>query len=306
MNWFKENPVIAAIAAVALIGTITTTFLAMQGATTCEEAVASWNTQASNLCRLQSKQPYPSPTNFQSLNGTVNAYEAAIQAFVQKLNESEAPIDEKITPQIFQDNLRQAVNDLHNEAKKNQVSLPEKFFLGFEDYQTQLPTQDEVKKLHREFQVIKGLVDAIITLGIQSVDLLVRHPALNPPAPAVDPKASPKKNEPAPAEPIHFDSFSLGITAPQTSFIKAFDKIPDSPGFLVVRSMTIQNTNPEPPPKAAPGQPAKPAPAGPAANAPSPEKLPMIFGSESVKATIIFEVPDFPGKTSPTPTPPKK
>lgn len=306
MNWYKENPVITAIAAVALIGTIAATILAMQGATNRGEAVTNLNNQASTLRRLQSKQPHPNQANFQSLNETVNTYETAIQAFVQKLNAIEISIDEKITPQIFQDNLREAVNDLQKEAKKNQVNLPEKFFLGFEDYQTQLPTQDEVKKLHREFQLIKSLVGSIIPLGIQSIDFLDRHPAFVPPAPTRDPKTAPHKNEAPPADPIPFDSFSLGITASQASFVKAFDKILGSPGFLVVRSMTIQNTNPEPAPKAGPEQPATPASTAHSQKAASPDKLPIIFGSESIKATINLEAPDFPEKTSRTPTPQKK
>ena len=90
-----------------------------------------------------------------------------------------------------------------------------------------------------------------------------------------------------------FDSFTLGITAPQNSFISAFDKIPANPGFLVVRSMTIENTNPTAPLKADTGKPkpaTAPAPTSPGAS----EKLPMIFGSELVKATVVFEILDFP------------
>ena len=305
MNWFKENPFIAAIAAVAIIGTIATGFLAMEGAARYEQAVLDLNTQASTLRRLESKIPYPNPTNFQTLNSTINAYETAITGFINQLNDTEVELDQKITPQIFQDNLRQAVNDLQNEANKNKVALPEKFFFGFEAYQSQLPTQDEVKKLNREFQVIKGLVAAIVPLGINSIDSLIRHPAAKPPAPAPDPKAQPAKPaQPAP-EPIRFDSFTLGITAPQNSFIKAFDKIPDSPGFLVVRSLIIENTSPAPPPKTSPGQPGTAALSAPGNKAAASDKLPMIFGSESVKATILFEVPDFPEKTSPPPTPQK-
>ena len=306
MNWLKANPVIAAIAAVALIGTAVTGFLAMQEAARLEQAVIALNTQASALRRLEAKQPFPKPENLKAVQESVNAYKAAIDGFKQKLNAIEVPLDEKITPQIFQDNLRQAVNDLQNEAKKNQVALPEKFFFGFDAYQTQLPTQDEVKKLHREFQAIKGLVGAIVPLGIISIDTLVRHPAAKPTALTPDPKApSAKPDQPAPA-PILVDSFTLGITAPQKSFINAFDKIPDSPGFLVVRSMTIENTSPAPPPKNAPGQPGTPPPGAPNLKAPASDKLPMIFGSEAVKATMLFEVPDFPEAPAPTPTPPKK
>jgi hypothetical protein len=92
---------------------------------------------------------------------------------------------------------------------------------------------------------------------------------------------------------LPFDSFTLGITAPQNSFISAFDKIPANPGFLVVRSMTIENTSPTAPLKADTGKPkpaTAPAPTSPGAS----EKLPMIFGSELVKATVVFEILDFP------------
>jgi hypothetical protein len=311
MNWLKENPVIAAIAAVALLGTIATGILAVNGAAGYEQAVLELKTQASTLRRLEAKEPFPNEKNLNDLNKSINDYKTAFEDFKKKLNEEEVRGDEKITPQIFQDNLRLAVNDLRNEAKKNQVALPEKFFFGFDNYQTQLPPQGEVQKLHREFLVIKELVASIVPLGINSIDLLIRHPSPQPPAATPDPKAAPPKPDQAASEPIPFDSFTLGITAPQAAFIKAFDKIPDSPGFLVVRSMTIENSNPEPPPKAAPNQPGTAAPMAPALKPAASDQLPMIFGSESVKATILFEVPDFPAPSpesspTPTPTPPAK
>ena len=309
MNWLKENPAIAAIAAAALLGTTGTVFLAFQGANLHQQAVMELNAQGTTLRRLEAKKPYPNEANLNALKKSINDYKTAINGFINQLNDTEVDLDQNITPQIFQDNLRQAVNDLQNEANKNKVALPEKFFFGFEAYQSQLPTQDEVKKLNREFQVIKGLVAAIVPLGINSIDSLIRHPAAKPPAPAPDPKAQPAKPaQPAP-EPIRFDSFTLGITAPQNSFIKAFDKIPDSPGFLVVRSLIIENTSPAPPPKTTPGQPG--VQAAPALKPAATDQLPMIFGSESVKATILFEVPDFPAPSpesspTPTPTPPAK
>ena len=323
MNWLKENPVIAAIAAAALLGTTGTVFLAFQGANLHQQAVMELNTQGTTLRRLEAKKPYPNEANLNALKKSINDYKKAINKFQEKLNglEKKPPQAEEnaqaqdsqkpLTPQSFQDDLRKAVNDLRNEAKKNQVALPEKFFFGFDDYQTQLPLQGEVQKLHREFLIIEELVSSIVPLGINSIDLLIRHPKAQPPAANPDPKAAPPKPDQAPTEPIHFDSFTLGITAPHSSFIKAFDKIPDSPGFLVVRSMSIENSNPEPPPKAVPNQPGTAAPMTPALKPAASDQLPMIFGSESVKATILFEVPDFPAPSpesspTPTPTPPAK
>lgn len=302
MNWLKQNPVIAAIAAVAMIGMAVTGFLAMEEATRLEQAVLDFKIQATTLRRLEAKQPYPNPENLNAVEQSVNAYKHAIDGLKEKLHNLEVKLDERIYPQDFQDKLRKAVDDLRNEANKNKVALPENFFFGFDAYQAQLPTEVEVKKLYREFLVIKGLVETLVPLGIISIDNLVRLPGTKPSALIIDPKAPPAKPDRAAPEPLEFDSFTLGITAPQKSFIQAFEKITDSPGFLVVRSMTIENTNPAPPPKTIPSQPGTPSPGAPKPIAPASDQLPIIFGSEAVKATMLFEVPDFPAP-SPTTTP---
>jgi hypothetical protein len=124
----------------------------------------------------------------------------------------------------------------------------------------------------------------------------VRHPKTSENA------ENEKASEPAAGEKTAtpFDSFTLGITATQEKFVTAFNQIPESGAFLVVRSLSIENTNPAPPPRA------EPTPGTAAALSPfeSPgaaaeDKLPVIFGREAVKATLLFEIPDFPGETAP-------
>lgn len=307
MNWFKENPVVLAIAAVALVGTLVAGFFAMEAAIRQEEAVAGYTSAITNLRRLEGKQPFPDDENLKKVQASVEAYKKSITDFVTSLNKIEVPVAE-ISPQKFQDDLRVAADNLRK-ATANKTALPENFFFGFDAFRTQLPPQGETKELNREFLAIKSLIDAIVPLGITSIDSLVRHAGAAPAAP--DPKAAPPKpNEPV-AKPLAFDSFTLGITAPQNSFISAFDKIPANPGFLVVRSMTIENTSPTSPLKADIGKPkpgTPPTPKTPGAS----EKLPTVFGAESVKATLVFEILDFPEQkveekkpqppTQPTPT----
>jgi hypothetical protein len=289
MNWFKENPVVLAIAAIALVGTLVAGFFAMEAAIRQEEAVAGYTSAITNLRRLEGKQPFPDDENLKKVQASVEAYKKSITDFVTLLNKIEVPVAE-ISPQKFQDDLRVAADNLRK-ATANKTALPENFFFGFDAFRTQLPPQGETKELNREFLAIKSLIDAIVPLGITSIDSLVRHAGAAPAAP--DPKAAPPKpNEPV-AKPLAFDSFTLGITAPQNSFISAFDKIPANPGFLVVRSMTIENTSPTAPLKADIGKPkpgTPPTPKTPGAS----EKLPTVFGAESVKATLVFEILDFP------------
>lgn len=280
---------VLAIAAVALVGTLVAGFFAMEAAIRQEEAVAGYTSAITNLRRLEGKQPFPDDENLKKVQASVEAYKKSITDFVTSLNKIEVPVAE-ISPQKFQDDLRVAADNLRK-ATANKTALPENFFFGFDAFRTQLPPQGETKELNREFLAIKSLIDAIVPLGITSIDSLVRHAGAAPAAP--DPKAAPPKpNEPV-AKPLAFDSFTLGITAPQNSFISAFDKIPANPGFLVVRSMTIENTSPTAPLKADIGKPkpgTPPTPKTPGAS----EKLPTVFGAESVKATLVFEILDFP------------
>lgn len=289
MNWFKENPVVLAIAAAALVGTLAGGFFAMNAAVRQDEALASYTSAITNLRRLEGKQPFPNEANLKKVQAAVVDYKKSITDFADSLNEIEVPVSE-ISPQKFQDDLRVAADNLRK-ATANKTTLPENFFFGFDAYRTQLPPQGETKELNREFLAIKKLIENIIPLGITSIDALVRHAGAAPAAP--DPKAAPPKPNEAVAKPLPFDSFTLGITTPQNSFISAFDKIPANPGFLVVRSMTIENTSPTAPLKADTGKP-QPAPAQAPVTPGSSEKLPMIFGSELVKATMVFEILDFP------------
>ncbi len=291
MNWFKENPVVLAIAAAALVGTLAGGFFAMEAAVRQEAAVAGYTSAITSLRRLEGKQPFPDDANLKKVQASVEDYKKNITDFVTSLNKIEVPVAE-ISPQKFQDELRVAADNIRK-STANKTSLPENFFFGFDAFRTQLPPQGETKELNREFLAIKSLIDAIIPLGITSIDALVRHAGAAPAAP--DPKAAPPKPNEAVAKPLPFDSFTLGITAPQNSFISAFDKIPANPGFLVLRSMTIENTSPTAPLKADTGKP-KPATAPAPTALGTSEKLPTVFGAESVKATLVFEILDFPEK----------
>jgi len=289
MNWFKQNPVLTALLALAVLGTGVTGYLAMQAGARQTAAIESFNSQISTLRRLQAKQPFPDAANEAKVKQSVEAYQAAITSFKKELVSMEAPLED-IKPQDFQDNLRNAVDALRSAATQNGVALPEKFFFGFDDFQTQLPTDAQTPRLNREFFIIRQLIEQIVQLPIQRIDSLTRHAA--PPAPQDSDPAPPGQ----PPETSHtFDSFTLAFTASQDKFAAAFDKIPDSGAFVVVRSMTIENTNPIPPPRA------EPTPAAAASifpgdtTTPESAQLPIAFGREAVSATILFEIPDFPG-----------
>jgi hypothetical protein len=294
MNRLKENPVLVAIIAFALVGTAATSFLALQSSARHIAAVDSFNSQINTLRRLQNAKPFPDGPNAQRVEESVAGYEKAVASFKSRLAALEAPLDSSITPQKFQDDLRAAVDDLRRKATEKGVVLPEEFFFGFNAYQTQLPSQEETPFLNREFSVIRRLVESLVDLPIASIDSLER---LAKPAAEADSEKTTGDDESTEASEesarAPFDTFQLGITALQDKFIAAFNLIPEAGGFLVVRSMTIENTSPVPPPRAEPTP--DPASASPfEADSSESQTLPVVFGRESVKATFLLEILDFP------------
>ncbi|MFM8765562.1 MAG: hypothetical protein ACKOEZ_12100, partial [Spartobacteria bacterium] len=160
---------------------------------------------------------------------------------------------------------------------------------------------------------IRQLTDEIVDLKIGSIASLKRKeipaPAATPtPAPAAKPGATPAPKAPS----ISTKTVTITFTAPQEKLLTAFNMIQDADEFLIIRSLTMDNTSPQPPPRTQPGDPSQnlgiPTPS---ATASAAETIQAVLGRESVIASLTIEILDFPEWESkpldqPTTTPPPK
>lgn len=280
MNWFKDNPVTATLLAIALIGTGATAYLASSAATRLADAESTLSTQQRTLTTLQKNKPFPSKDNVDALNQLVTAYSNEVATLLQDLAKKEPPLA-PITPQAFQDNLRDAVDSIRTDATTKGITLPDQFFYGFDDYQTRLPADAEAPLLNREFSIIRTIADNLVTSGIASIDTLQRTPRTPLPADATPP-------------PYHIDTFTLTFTAAAPKVRNAINSIASANEFLIIRSLSLRNTNPEPPPKS---QPTPQPSASSFDNLPLPGDTPtlqIVLGTELVQATLQIEILDFP------------
>ncbi|NBR50054.1 hypothetical protein EBU02_14670, partial [bacterium] len=200
------------------------------------------------------------------------------------------------TPQEFQDKLREGVNDLRKTAQSTNIKLPEKFFFGFDEYQSQLPAPEAAPALNRDFKVLQKLLISLLALPVETINSLERE-ALPVATPTPTPPPAPKKSvetTPTPKTPILKTTFKLSFTASQDKTRDAINLIPKSDAFLIIRSLTMENTKPAAPSKKDPAIPSKDK---------SPTSLQVLLGNESVKTDLILEILDFPNTE---PEPPKK
>jgi hypothetical protein len=289
MNWFKENPFLAGLATVTIVVAGALVYLISQAALTCAASSETYTAADGKLHDLQGKVPFPSKENLQAIQAGIDDYSARIQALQSQLAKMEVPLDEKVTPQQFQDGLRTAVNDIRAKADAGHVKLPDKFYFGFDQYQTQVPTEQAAPALFRQFQVIQSIISRLVDFKVASVDSIVRPPL---PEEGVQPSALKKSDSPESA--IKRFPFDISFTAEQGKFRAVFNSLLGSEPFLIIRSLGIQNTSPQAPAKTS-GE-ALANPLAPAAGDKGDEKksLQVILGRELLKTTLRMEMLDFP------------
>jgi hypothetical protein len=191
-----------------------------------------------------------------------------------------------------------------SQAEAAKVQLPDGFFLGFDTYKDSLPTDKAAPFLARQLLIISTVVKDLIgpnpeNPGIKSIDALVRTPlAEESPAPPAPPAAAnaPKPAEP-PVPPLVKRPFLIGFTAEQGKFRMAFNNLLRSPQLLIVRSLSIKNSNPQGPQIASATEPAASTPASlfaEGSEAPKAEStLNVILGKELVRVDLALEIVDF-------------
>ena len=299
MNWFKENPFLAGIAAVCLIGATAFGYLIFQSVVAYSESSDAYTAAVSKLHTLQNKVPFPSADNLKTIQAGLDDHAARINALRTQLAKMEFPLDQKVTPQQFQDELRTAVNELRNKAENNGVKLPANFYFGFDQYQSQVPTEQAAPYLNRQFRVIQSLISRLVDFKVASIDGVVRPPLVQ----EKPGSAATQKTAEATAPVLTRYPFDIGFTAEQGRFRVAFNSLLGSDQFLIARSVGIENTAPQAPTKKSAEQPPPPNPfASAGSSSKDQNSLQVILGRELLKITLRLEMLDF----SEPDAPPKK
>jgi hypothetical protein len=287
MKWLQDNPFLAGLSAVTLIGAGILGYLLSQSLTQYQEASDGYAQAVQKLHTLQNRVPFPNSENLEKNKALVDQYKSDLTSLRTKLSAMVPPLNPAIKPQQFQDDLRSAVNDTVDKATKAGITLPKDFYLGFGQYANSLPSEQAAPALARQLTLIKDLVQRLIAFKIQSIDYLERTP-LPQEATAAAPKAG------APAKVLERFPFDISFTAEQSKFRVALNSLLGSDQFLIIRALNVQNSSPTAPAIATEGGDSnagspQAAPAG-AAGQPN---LNVILGRELVQVSARIEMIEF-------------
>lgn len=260
MNWFKQNPFLGALSLVAGLLFLAAGYFLFDAHSRYTAEVASYEEQKLSLGRLQSNKPFPSEENVSLTQEELDSARSVLAEIGQSF-EVTVP---SVTPQGFQDLLREKVNDIASRATANGVALGEGFYLGFEAYETQPPLAAAAGPLALQLESVHAVTGILVEAKVKEITAISRPPlAAETSAPAAEEEGDQDRRRPRKKEDeaaaatdaalpdLVLAPFDVRFIAEQSAFRAAFNRILESDPPVFLRLLGVTNTAPTGPAKTA-------------------------------------------------------
>jgi hypothetical protein len=306
MDWIKQNKFLAGFLLIILVAGGGLGFLAFSAKGRYDEVRETYTTKSTELNRLQTSQPYPEQDNVKKMQEVEKAHKAEIDALHKELIKAQVPL-KPLTPEKFQDNLREAVRRVAAKATSRNVNLgdtnkPESgsFYMGFANYQGVPPKVEAAAPLGRMLAAMEIAVNTLIDSGITNLKEIKRDPL--PEEGVATSTTSGASSKPGLVErhsfEVHFETQEPQFQTFLNQLISSKDQ------FFIPSSIVIANSADKGPsksetanigsePSVPAAAPPTPRTATPPAPAPAKAQQKLIVGDEKLDVTARIEVVNF-------------
>lgn len=251
MDWFKQNPFVGAILAAAAVILLVGGYFVYTASGQFAETQEAFASKKSTLENLQRGHPFPDEANLKAA-GQETEHATKLLEGISKNFEVSTP---SLEPKDFQDKLSRMVLEITKAAADKGIALPEKFYLGFESYQTEPPAAAATAALGLQLDSIHAVVKALLESNVKSLGPILRTPLRGEASAAgtatenAASKASKKKTAPH-ASAFGMAAFDISFTADQTASRTAFNRILNINPPVFIRLAALSNSAPKAPLKA--------------------------------------------------------
>jgi hypothetical protein len=296
MNWFRQNRALGTLLIAFGICALFAGIILYWRWATWRDAGQTFDQAAAESSRLEHLDPFPNDSNYRKLQGYLDRYSTALDRFKEELKREVVPAP-PLAPNEFQSRLRQATVATLNRAQANNVKLPDKFQLGFDEFAMALPDTAVTPLLGQELSEIQMLINILLDAKVDSVTFFHRAPLPEEHRPSSTPTPSPaagrtvavaKTSTPAPAALLQRNVVDLTFKATPAAARKVLNEIANSSGQLfVIRTLYVHNEKDKGPARQRTGEPTaaeastQPGPTGP---------LNFIVGNEHIEVSATIEM----------------
>lgn len=291
----KKNPFLIGYAAVTAVGAAALGFLLYSGYSHYTEVRETYESQARKLVSLKNRVPFPNAENNAAYAELASEYKTAYEKLLAQIDAMQKPLED-ISPNAFQDRLRAVVSEVQAAASENNVELDPAFYLGFDRYQSELPSDQAAGPLARQLDAIRLVVDQLIDAKVRRI-VSIRRELLpqESGAASAEPEPRPGGNQPAgrkPATPasdiVNAAPFEIVFVADQAKARQSLNAIARASQFLVIRALNIENSATTGPSQQAPQETAS---AAPPASTSSGDDLASLLGGGGTTSEATAEAP---------------
>src|SRR5436190_3546687 len=248
--------------------------------------------------RLQHLDPFPNDANYRKLQGYLERYNAALDKFKEDLK-SEVAAEPELAPNEFQSRLRQATLAAQDRARTNNVKLPDKFQLGFDEFARTMPSTAVAALLGQELSQVQMFINILLDAKVDSITAFRRRPLPEERGASPTPTPSPGQRVATTAKPggtptpklIERNVIEVTFKAAPGAARKVMNEITSSTSqFFIIRTLYVHNEKDKGPPHE---RTARPTPT------PSPQASPgqqgagalnFIVGTEHVEVSATIEM----------------
>jgi hypothetical protein len=283
MTWLRENPFLGRLLIVFGVCLPGATWFFFSAKGDWDEASTRFANTASELNRLERLAPYPSADNLRKMTAHAQDFASALAKLKDELKLRVAPVA-PMAPNEFQSHLRVAMNVVADKARANKIKLPDKFFLGFDEFASALPNETAAPLLGQELVQIEWLVSSLLDARVESVSAFRRAPLRE------------ERGTTATTNLLERNVVELTFISTPAAARKVINQIAGaSQHFCIIRVLHVRNENDKGPPREAGGEttaPSIPSPL-PAAKPPPVAVLNFIVGNEKIETTAKIEIVRF-------------
>jgi hypothetical protein len=296
MKWFQQNRALGTLLIVSGICLLLGVGLLYWRWSVWSEAKQTFNQAMAERNRLQGLNPFPDDANYRKLQGYLERYSAALDKFKEKLEADVAPAP-PLAPNDFQTRLRQATVASEERARTNNVKLPERFQLGFDEFARTMPSTAMATLLGQELSQVQMLINVLLDAKVDSITSFRRRAITEERGASPTPAAGQRVAAPAkpagttPSNLIARNIVEVSFKAAPGAARKVLNEIINSTGqFFIIRTLYVHNEKDKGPPRERTGAPTPP-PSPQASPGQSPAgALNFIVGNEHVEVSATIEM----------------
>lgn len=303
MNWFRENRFLGIFPISFGICALGAVWFLFEAKGNWDAASTQFHQTTAELNRLERLAPYPSADNLRKMEAHTEDYAAALARLKDELRIRGFPVP-PMAPNEFQSHLRVAMNGIAEKARANRVKLPDKFYLGFDNFASALPNELAAPLLGQELAQIEWLLNAMLEARVDAL-ISFRRARLPEEDATATAAPGPVATGPKPAAaPRLLETYVVEATFLSTPAAarKVLNQIAGATEqFFIIRLVHIRNEKDKGPlreipadravdlPAAAPPGPAS----SPGAKSPAMAALNFIVGNERIETSATIEIVRF-------------